>query len=72
VIQVAQLNKCPYCYGGYVLDKESPDYKDIDNEIDRLFDGGQFSYYDAFIKVTGKTRGVKKCTVCNGTGKSSN
>lgn len=64
-------SRCSSCYSGYVLDPESPYYDDVDYEIDKLFDGGQFSYYDAFLKVTGLKKGVKKCSVCNGTGKKA-
>lgn len=65
-----KLTKCSSCYDGFILDKNHSDYEDLDFEIDRLYDGGQFSHYDAFIKVTGKKHGVKKCSVCNGTGKA--
>lgn len=67
---VLKLNKCSSCYDGVLLDEDHYDYENIDRQIDKLFDGGHFSYYDAFVKVTGKVHGVKKCLVCNGTGKS--
>ncbi|MDE3840140.1 hypothetical protein C0966_12360 [Bacillus methanolicus] len=61
--------KCPNCFNGYILDPNFSEYQRVDEEIDKLFDGGQFSYYEAFGYVTRKYLGSKKkCGVCNGTG----
>lgn len=66
---MTKKGRCSSCYDGEVLDKNSPAYNEVDTEIDKLYDGGQFSYYEAFVRVTGKLGGTKKCEVCGGTGK---
>ncbi|AST93585.1 hypothetical protein BC6307_21095 [Sutcliffiella cohnii] len=63
--------RCSSCYDGRILDTEASNYKEVDKEIDKLYDGGQFSYYEAFVRITGKLGGTKKCEVCKGTGKAS-
>ncbi|MFC7679935.1 hypothetical protein [Paenibacillus sp. GCM10028914] len=50
--------ECNNCFNGKVVD---PD-KEV--EADKLFDGGQFTYYEAMLKV-----GYVMCPKCNGTGK---
>ncbi|RNA67560.1 hypothetical protein [Alteribacter keqinensis] len=63
-------DKCSKCFDGYILDTNYLKYKRVDEQIDKLFDGGQFSYYDAFKYVTSRNSAAKKkCVVCNGTGK---
>ncbi|WP_416147304.1 hypothetical protein ACM26V_13860 [Salipaludibacillus sp. HK11] len=66
------IDKCNKCFDGYILDTNYSEYENVDRQIDKLFDGGQFSYYDAFVNITKKNSAAKKkCLVCNGTGKSS-
>jgi len=38
--------------------------KDFEREVDRLFDGGQFSMAEAFLIVQKSSSDWKKCTRC--------
>lgn len=59
--------KCSYCYNG-----EQVNFDEYEYEFDKLYDSGQFTAYEAFLKIKGKYRdGAVQCTRCNGTGEAA-
>lgn len=59
---------CTECFDGKILDEKHSDYDRLDNELIRLIDGGQFSYYEAFKRATRLYPAIKDCSECNGSG----
>lgn len=55
------MSKCKYCWNGWIVNPEKED------EVDKLFDGGQFNYYEAMMKVS---EGRIRCPECKRTGKT--
>ncbi|WP_042347993.1 hypothetical protein [Bacillus massiliigorillae] len=64
------MTHCKECFDGKIIDEQHPDYDTLDQELIRLIDGGQFSYYAAFKRATRLYPAVKDCPECNGTGKA--
>ncbi|WP_019241639.1 MULTISPECIES: hypothetical protein [Bacillus] len=62
------MAQCTECFDGKVIDEKHEQYENLDNELIRLIDGGQFSYYEAFKRATRLYPAIKDCESCNGTG----
>lgn len=62
------MAQCKECFDGKILDEKHEAYDALDQELIRLVDGGQFSYYSAFKRATRLYPAVIDCPACNGTG----
>ena len=62
------MANCSMCFDGKIIDESHPDYERLDNELIRLIDGGELSYYTAFKRATRLYPAVMDCPDCNGTG----
>lgn len=55
------MSECKYCWNGWIVNPEKED------EVDKLYDGGQFNYYEAMMKVQD---GRIRCSHCNSKSKA--
>lgn len=50
------MSECKYCWNGWTVNPEKED------EVDKLYDGGQFNYYEAMMRVQD---GRIRCSKCS-------
>ncbi|MGM9928102.1 MAG: hypothetical protein ACI35P_09150 [Bacillus sp. (in: firmicutes)] len=62
---------CPECFDGKIIDESHEDFDRLDQEMIRLIDGGQFSYYASFKRATRLYPATKDCPTCHGTGEKA-
>ncbi|MFS0782817.1 hypothetical protein [Bacillus sp. 1P06AnD] len=62
------MEHCSECIDGKVIDERHPEYENLDRELVRLIDSGQFSYSSAFKRAIRLYPAVMDCPDCGGTG----
>ena len=63
------MKQCTECFDGKIMDEKHESYDQLDREMIRLIDGGQFSYYTAFKRATRLYPAIQDCPTCQGTGR---